>query len=44
MSILLMSGMAWAAIAIAAVILIVVVVGAIKNRYPEKQRKPLKKV
>ncbi|MFZ0033974.1 MAG: hypothetical protein WAK60_03155 [Sedimentisphaerales bacterium] len=33
-----------AAIAIAALILIVLVAGAIKRRYPEKKRKPLKRI
>ena len=37
-------GTAWAAIAIAALILILVAAGAIRKRYPEKKRKPLKKI
>jgi hypothetical protein len=35
---------ALAAIVIASLVLIFVVVGAIKKRYPEKERKPLKKI
>jgi Na+-driven multidrug efflux pump len=38
------SGMAWAAIVIAALILIVAAFGVIKKRYPEKPRKPLKRI
>jgi flagellar biosynthesis protein FliR len=44
MSILLISGTALAAIVIAALILIVVVFGAIKKFFPEKPRKPLKRM
>ena len=38
------SGTVWAAIASAALILILVAAGVIKKRYPEKKRKPLKKI
>ncbi len=38
------SGMALTAIIIAAVILIVLVFGAIKKYFPEKPRKPLKRM
>jgi hypothetical protein len=43
-TLLKISGMAWVAIVIAAVILITMVFGAIKKKYPEKGRKPLKKI
>ena len=43
-TLLKISGMAWAAIVIAALVLIFVVLGAIKKRYPEKERKPLKRI
>jgi uncharacterized membrane protein (DUF373 family) len=35
---------AWAAIAIAALILIIMALGVIRKMYPEKKRKPLKKI
>ena len=38
------SGMAWAAMAIVALILISIVFGAIKKFFPEKKRKPLKRM
>jgi hypothetical protein len=45
MCILLKIGVtAWAAIVIAALILIIMALGKIRKRYPEKERKPLKKI
>jgi len=37
-------GTAWVGIAIGALILILIIVGAIMKMYPEKKRKPLKKI
>jgi hypothetical protein len=37
-------GTAWAAIVIVALILIFIVLGVIRKIYPEKKRKPLKKI
>lgn len=42
--ILKISGMAWASIAVAALILILIAAGAIKKFSPEKKNKPWKKV
>ena len=35
---------AWVGIALGALILILIIVGAIIKRFPEKERKPLKKI
>ncbi|MFA5252290.1 MAG: hypothetical protein WC454_06880 [Phycisphaerae bacterium] len=43
-TLLKISGMAWAAMAIGAAILIVLVFNTIKKFFPEKQRKPLKRI
>jgi threonine/homoserine efflux transporter RhtA len=37
-------GTTWAAIAVGALILILIIVGVIRKIYPEKKRKPLKKI
>ncbi len=41
---LAISGMAWVAIVIGALIVIVFVAGIIRKFFPEKPRKPLKKI
>lgn len=43
-TLLKISGMAWAAMAIGAVIVIVFVFNAVKKFFPEKKRKPLKRI